>query len=153
VRGERPAPAWKGSVKLASATIRARPPAVDLAIDARGRDARPIVALCAAVKGDSPAMRTAFAIVPDAAIESATAGLVATARVHATKGLVTIHGLDVHGASTRVRGEMTARAGAKSGGFLFEAGPVAVGVALEGEGAKPIVQGAREWFAGLVPSR
>jgi hypothetical protein len=150
VRGGTPHPGWVGHVKLLVATIHVTPPALDLTFHSTASDARPMLALYSAMKGVSVAARMALAIVPDPAIETATANLVADGRLHVAPETVALHGLDVRGEATRARGEWTKRGKTASGGFLFEAGPVSVGLAFDETGARPILAGAQAWFASIT---
>lgn len=147
VQGAASNPQWTGRAKLESGVVHATPPSVDLTFTTTARDARPLLSLYGAMSDVSPATRVALGIVPDAAIETATANLHGGGRIHVAPGVVSIHELDVRGAGTRARGELTKRGEGKSGGFLFEAPPFSVGLAFEGTGVRAVLVDAPGWFA------
>jgi hypothetical protein len=147
----KPREAWTSHVELEKAVVHARPGSVDLAVKMTATDGRPALDLYAAMEDVSPATRTALAIVPDAAIDSATANLAGACRIHAASKVMSLRDLDVRGAGSRVRGMMSKRGDAKTGAFLFEAGPVSIGLAFDAGGARPIVAGATDWFTHLPP--
>ena len=97
------------------------------------------------MKDVSLATRAALAIIPDASIESMTANLTGACRIRVVPGAVALHGLDVRGGAAGLRGEMTKRGEATTGGFLFEAGPLSMGLELEGTGVRPVRVNAGAW--------
>jgi hypothetical protein len=146
VGGSKPRNGWISKVRLDTAMIHATPPSVELAIATSASDGRPLIDLYGAMKDVSMATRAALAIIPDASIESMTANLTGACRIRVVPGAVALHGLDVRGASSRFRGEMTKRGEAKTGGFLLEAGPLSMGLELEGTGVRPVLVNAGAWF-------
>ncbi len=146
VRGSTPKDGWSGHVRLDRAVIHTTPPSVELNLSSTARDGRPALALYAAMDDVSPATRAAIGIVPDPAIEAATAGMTGACRLRVTPGVVALRGLDVKGASSRVRGDLVRREGVNTGKFLFEAGPVSMGLALETTGTRVVPVNATEWF-------
>ncbi len=140
-------PGWTSHVALREAVVHMAPPSVDLILDATARDGRPAIDLFAAMKNASAATRVALAVIPDAAVESATANLVGSCRLHAAPALLMLRGLDVRGASSRVRGDLIRRGDLETGAFLFETAPVTLGLGFDGKGAYPVLIGAADWFA------
>jgi hypothetical protein len=143
---------WWGKAKLGPAVLHVSPTTFAATIATSAHDARPLLALYSAMHRTSAAVTTALALVPDPLLESMTAGLHGGLRIAASKGLLELHGLDIRGADTRIRGELTERGEAKSGGLLFIAGIAAAGVSFERERTELILLDAPGWFAKNVDS-
>jgi hypothetical protein len=137
-------------VRFDTALVHATPPSVDLAIATSATDGRPLIDLYDAMKNVSMATRAALAIVPDASIEALTANLTGVCRLHVSPGVIAIHGLDVRGVSSRFRGEATWRGERQTGGFLIEAGPMSMGLALDGTGVRPVLLNTATWFDAMT---
>jgi hypothetical protein len=150
VNGARARGDWWGALKLDSAEIQLSPPTFTASITTRARDARPLLSLYSAMRHTSPAVTTALALVPDPLIESMTSNLHGSLRIVVGAGSLALHGLDVRGAQTRVRGELVKHGEAKRGGLLFVAGPASAGVAFDGEKSDVVLVGAPGWFEGSV---
>ena len=141
---------WWGKVELGEAEIDLSPPSFAATMATSARDARPLLTLYGAMRDTSPAVTMALAVLPDPFVESMTSGLRGSARVHASKASLELHGLDVEGAASSMEGELTKRGDAKHGGFLFAAGPASAGVAFDGGKASLVLFGAPRWFATSV---
>jgi hypothetical protein len=151
VRGAPARADWWGKATLESALVHTSPPTFGAAITTSARDARPLLSFYSAMARTSPAVTTVLALVPDPLVESMTASLHGGLRIAASPGALELHRLDVRGAQTRIRGELTKRAGSgKTGGLLFVAGPTAIGVSFEGEKTGLVLLDAPGWFDGEV---
>jgi hypothetical protein len=79
-----------------------------------------------------------------------TANLHGGLRVVASIGSLELHGLDVGGADTQIRGELVKRGERKTGGLLLVAGPASAGISFDGEKTSVVLVGATQWFEDNV---
>jgi hypothetical protein len=146
-------PGWWGKVKLGAAAVHFDPLTLRLSAQATAKDGRPFVAYYAAMQGTSPIARTVLGVVPEPLIASMTANLHGEVRLAASKGAVDLDGLDVQGASSRLRGMLKKRGERMDGGMLVEAGPTALGVSFEGGKTSLVLIDAPRWFEAQVAPR
>jgi hypothetical protein len=139
---------WWSKVHLGATTVRLDNPSLTLAASVTARDGRPFLAFYAAMSGASPVARTVLGVVPAPLIESMTADLHGGLRLAASKGAIDLHGLDVQGASSRLRGVLKKRGGLMDGRLLVEAGVNALGISFAAGQTSLVLVGAPKWFEG-----
>jgi hypothetical protein len=147
---------WWGRFDISSGKIGSTTSAK---IEARSRDARPLLALLAA---DLPAWTRGLVNLDD---------LTATATVEIGPSLTRVRGLDARGGSFHIQGRYLREKASREGAFLIESGVLSVGLELEQDLTKIRLLGAKRWFeeqpgggregrnatppsdAGAIPSR
>jgi hypothetical protein len=142
---------WWGKAKAEATEIKVSPLSVRTTLTTACRDGAPLLAFYAAMRGVPPAVRTALHIVPDALVESMTADAHGVAHLSHAKGIFEVRGLDLRGASSRLRGEVRRRGESKEGALLIEAGPASAAVAFEGQKTDVVVVDAVRWFEARPP--
>jgi hypothetical protein len=122
---------WWGRFDIPSGKIGAT---ASLKIEARSRDARPLLALLAA---DLPAWTRGLVNLDD---------FTATATVALGPSFTRVRGLDARGGSFHIQGHYLREKAKREGAFLIESGALSVGLGLEGDATKIRLLGAKRWF-------
>jgi hypothetical protein len=122
---------WWGRFDIPSGKIGATTSA---RIEAKARDARPLLALLAA---DLPAWTRGLVNLDD---------LTATATVAIGPSFTRVRGLDASGGSFHIQGHYLREKVKREGAFLIESGALSVGLALEPDATKIHLLGAKRWF-------
>jgi hypothetical protein len=122
---------WWGRFDVSSGKIG---PTTSAAIEAKSRDARPLLALFAA---DLPAWTRGLVKLDD---------FTATASVDLGPSLTRVRGLDARGGTYRVRGHYRREKADREGAFLIESGVLSVGLELERHATTVRFLGAKQWF-------
>lgn len=122
---------WWGRFGVSSAKVGSTSSAV---IEARSRDARPLLALLAV---DLPEWTRSLVNLDD---------FNATAKVDLGPSLTRVQGLDATGGSFRIQGHYLRRKADRSGAFLIESGALSVGLELQRETTTIRLLGAKRWF-------
>jgi hypothetical protein len=73
-------------------------------------------------------------------------GVNATARVRVAHDLVDVEDMEASGGKFHIAGRYRQEGSATRGAFLVETGPLAVGIAIDGESSHVKLLGARKWF-------
>jgi hypothetical protein len=122
---------WWGRFDISSGKIGSTTSA---GIEARSRDARPLLALLAA---DLPAWTRGLLNLDD---------FTATATVDISPSLTRVRGLDARGGSFHIQGHYIREKTNRKGAFLIESGLLSAGLELEHDTTKIRLLGAKRWF-------
>ncbi|MGE5347186.1 MAG: hypothetical protein ACM3JH_14635 [Acidithiobacillales bacterium] len=122
---------WWGRFDITSGKIGSRTSA---GIQARSRDARPLLAL---FTPDLPAWTRGLLDLEDFA---------ATATIEIAPSLTSVRDLDARGGSYRIRGHYLRRNANRDGAFLIQSGALSVGLELDRNATKLRLLGAKQWF-------
>jgi hypothetical protein len=122
---------WWGRFDIPSGKIGST---ISAGIEARSRDARPLLALFAP---GLPAWTRGLSDLDDFA---------ATATVDVGPSLTRVRRLDATGGSYRIQGRYLRERANREGAFLIESGPLSVGLELEKGATKIRLLGAKRWF-------